>query len=100
LKPTGYWHRFRSSIAEVTQAISHRCESGRWCRDFPRARQRQWWRRLQRMTQTVLGFFDSAVSAFAALSVRGFIPVSRSFYCDNSGVDPPPYRTVCLPSVL
>lgn len=100
LKPAGYWHRFRSSVAEVTQAISHRCESGRWCRDFPRVRQRQWWRRLQRMTQEVLGFFDSAVSAFAALSVRGFIPVSRSFYCDNSGVDPPPYRTVCLPSVL
>jgi len=100
LKPAGYWRGFRSSITEVEQVITHRQNSRRWLRNQPRLRQRQWWRRLKRMTQAVLGFFDSAVSAFVALSARGFIPVSRSFYCDNSGVDPAPYRTVCLPSVV
>lgn len=98
LKPEGYWRRFRSSITEITQSISHRSESGRWCRIMPRARQRQWWRRLQRMTSVVLGLFcGSALDAYESLLGCRFIPVSLSFECDNSGVDPPPYLSVSLP---
>lgn len=99
LKPVGYWRRFRSPVTDIDQVVTHRQNSGRWLHDQPRTRQRQWWRRLQRMTQAVLGLSIPAISAFATLSARGFIPVSRSFYCDTSGIDPPPYRTVSLPSV-
>jgi len=98
LKPAGYWRRFRSSITEITHSISHRCEFGRWPRVQPRSRQRQWWRRLQRMTGAVLGLFhSSALKAFKTLISRGFIPVSLSFERDNSGAGPPPYRSVSLP---
>ena len=98
LKPAGYWRRFRSSVAEITQSISHRSGSGRWQRHLPRSRQRQWWRRLQRMAGAVLGLFcGSAVEAFEGLLGRGFIPVSLSFDRDNTGSDPPPYRSVSLP---
>ena len=98
LKPSGYWHRFRSTIADIFQSVSHRSGSGRWQTDQPRPRQRQWWRRLQRMTVTVLGLFlGSAVAAFSALVSSGFTPVSSSFYCGNQSTGPPPYRRVSLP---
>lgn len=98
LKPAGYWRRFRSSITLITQTISHRSDSGRWRRDQPRPRQRQWWRRLQRMAEAVLGLAaGSAVMAFESLLHRAFIPVSLSFKRDNSGAGPPPYRSVSLP---
>lgn len=85
LKPSGYWRRVRSTILEITQAISHRSDSGHWRRDLPRFRQRQWWRRLRRMTAVVLGLFDgSAVAAFAELVERGLVPVSSSFERDNA----------------
>lgn len=98
LKPAGYWRRFRSSITEITQSISHRSESGRWCRILPRGRQRQWWRRLHRLVSAVLGLFSGSVlDACESLLDRSFIPVSLSFDCDNSGAGPPPYRSVSLP---
>jgi len=98
LKPAGYWHRFRSSITEISQSIFHRSESGRWLRALPRTRQRQWWRRLQRLAGAVLGLFHgSTVTAFKDLISRGFIPVSLSFDRDNSGAGPPPYLSVSLP---
>lgn len=98
LKPAGYWRRFRSSITEISRSISHRSASGRWCRVLPRSRQRQWWRRLQRMTGAVLGLFcGSALAGVKALVRRGLIPVSLSFQCDNSGAGPPPYLSVSLP---
>jgi len=84
LKPTGFWRRFRSSIDEIAQSISHRSASGCWFPGLPRARQRQWWRRLRRMADAVLGLFEGAVpSAFTELMKRGFIPVSLSFVRDN-----------------
>jgi len=98
LKPVGYWRRFRCSITEITRAISHRSISGRWCCTLPRGRQRQWWRRLRRLAGAVLGLFSgSASEAFEELRGQGFIPVSLSFQCDNSGVGPPPYLNVSLP---
>jgi|JTFP01.1.fsa_nt_gb hypothetical protein len=98
LKPADYWRRFRSSITEITQSISHRSTSVRWCRALPRCRQRQWWRRLQRMTRAVLGLFSaSGLMAFEELRNRGHVPVSLSFESDNSGAGPPPYRSVSLP---
>lgn len=98
LKPAGYWRRFRCSIADIFASMVHRGDSGRWRRDAPRPRQRQWWRRLQRMTGTVLGLWvESFANAFHTLSEQGFIPVSTSFNCDHSGADPPPYRSVSLP---
>lgn len=84
LKPVGYWRRFRSTITEITQSISHRSDAGHWRRGVPRARQRQWWRRLRRMTGVVLGLFcGSAVAAFEELLDRGHVPASRSFERDN-----------------
>jgi hypothetical protein len=98
LKPAGYWRRFRSPILEITQSLSCRSESGHWCRALPRTRQRQWWRRLQRMAGAVLGLFHgSAFDAFKRLLDHGVIPVSFSFNRDNSGAGPPPYRSVSLP---
>jgi len=98
LKPADYWRRFRSSIAEITQVISHRSASGRWHRILPRGRQRQWWRRLQRLANAILGLFHgSALEAYESLLGRSFIPVSFSFQCDNSGAGPPPYLSVPLP---
>ncbi|MBN1958955.1 MAG: hypothetical protein JW773_12230, partial [Desulfuromonadales bacterium] len=80
LKPAGYWRRFRSSITEITQSISHRSESGRWCHILPRGRQRQWWRRLQRLVSAVLGLFPgSTLDAFEEVLAQGFVPVSLSF---------------------
>jgi hypothetical protein len=97
LKPADYWRRFRCSITEITQSISHRSESGRWCRILPRGRQRQWWRRLQRLASAVLGIFrGSALETYESLLGHGFIPVSLSFERDNSGTGPPPYRSVSL----
>ena len=99
LKPAGYWRRFRCSITEIIQSISHRCAAGRWQQPVPpRSRQRQWWRRLQWMTGAVLGLFcGSALDAFERLLDCGLVPVSLSFDRDNSGPDPPPYRSVSLP---
>lgn len=100
LKPSGYWQRFRSSIDEITQSISHRCESGYWQRDLPRARQRQWWQRLQRKSRTVLGlFYGTVMEAFKELIGCDHVPVSLSFKCDNTDSDPPPYRSVSLPEI-
>ena len=85
LKPAGFWRRFRSSIDEISQSIAHRSEAGGWSPALPRSRQRQWWRRLRRMTDAVLGLLDEATpDAFTELIGRGFIPVSLSFQCDNS----------------
>ena len=98
LKPVGYWRRFRSPITEISHSISHRCDAKRWHHAQPRSRQRQWWRRLQRMTGVVLGLFCGSVSgAFEQLLAYGVIPVSTSFDRDNSGPGPPPYRSVSLP---
>ncbi len=85
LKPQGYWQRFRSAVADIQHCIEHRVVSGRWLRDYPRDRQRQWWRRLRKMAATVLGlaFTGCAISLFLALLERGFIPVSTSFFRDN-----------------
>lgn len=100
LRPAGYWRRFRSSITDISESISHRSDSGRWRADHPRPRQRQWWRRLQRIASAVLGLVSgSSVAAFEALLLRGFLPVSSSFDCDNSGAGPPPYRSVSLPEL-
>ena len=98
LKPAGYWRRFRSPITEIAQSISHRSESGHWQRVMPRVRQRQWWRRLQRLTSAVLGLFrGSGLDAYESLIDRSLIPVSLCFQCDNCGTGPPPYRSVSLP---
>lgn len=101
LKPAGYWRRFRSSITEITQSVCHRSEFGCWQPVLPRARQRQWWRRLMRLSDAVLGLLGgSTFAAYESLLNHGFIPVSRSFQSDNSGTDPPPYRSVSLPPLF
>lgn len=85
LKPVGYWRRFRSSITGIIQSISHRSGSGQFRRDLPRHRQRQWWRRLRRMTDVVLGLFPgSGLAAFNALLERNHVPVSRSIERGNA----------------
>jgi len=101
LKPQGYWNRFRSAVADIQRCIEHRAAFGRWQREQPRDRQRQWWRRLHKMAAAVLGlaFAGCAISLFLALLKRGFVPVSSSFYHDNYGTGPPPYRSVPLPHI-
>jgi hypothetical protein len=99
LKPQGYWPRFRSTESDISASIHQRTTSGRWRRDQPRERQRQWWRRLKRMTAAVLGIgcAGEAADAFRTLVSGGWIPVSTSFQCDNPGTGPPPYPSVSLP---
>ena len=99
LKPEGYWKRFRSSVSEIRHCIEHRSASGRWRKEQPRARQRQWWRRLHRLAAAVFGlaFAGNTMRSFLALLEQGFTPVSRSFHCGNHGTGPPPYRSVPLP---
>jgi hypothetical protein len=99
LKPQGYWPRFRSSLSDISASIHQRTTAGRWRRDQPSERQRQWWRRLRRMTAAILGigFAGDGAAAFSTLVSRGWIPVSTSFQCGNPGTGPPPYRSVSLP---
>lgn len=99
LRPQGYWRRFRSSISEIQRCIEQRAASVRWLSEWPRSRQRQWWRRLHGMAVAVLGLATAGcpTGAFRALSARGYVPVSTSFFCDNCGTGPPPYRSVSLP---
>lgn len=97
LKPPDYWRRFRSSLTDIFQSLYHRSASGHWRLDVPRSRQRQWWRRMQRMTLAVLGQCSDFSGAFRTLVEQGFIPVSSSFERDNSRAGPPPYRSVSLP---
>lgn len=101
LKPRGYWQRFRSTIADIQHCIEHRAVSGRWLRDQPRDRQRQWWHRLHKMAAAVLGlaFAGCAISLFLALQERGVVPVSTSFYHANQSTGPPPYRSDSLPQI-
>jgi hypothetical protein len=99
LKPQGFWKRFRSGVADIAGCLEHRFSSGRWHQGQPRDRQRQWWRRLNRMAKTVLGlaFAGSIIEALKELGGQAYIPVSSSFYRDNHGTGPPPYRSVPLP---
>ena len=99
LKPHGFWKRFRSGAAGIKACLEHRLASGHWDGKQPRDRQRQWWRRLHRMAKAVLGlaFAGSIVEAFVELGNQGYLPVSSSFYRDNAGTGPPPYRSVPLP---
>ena len=100
LKPAGYWRQFRSPIAEIFQAMACRSDSGRWHHAVSKARQRQWWRRLMRVTHGVLGLFrGSPKESFYLLIQKGYLPVSLSFHCDNPSTGPPPYRSVSLPEI-
>jgi len=90
LKPAGYFPRFRSSITEIQKAIRHRCDKRRWRPDLPRARQRQWWRRLGRLIPLVLGvsFAGSFFTAFIQLMKQNIIPVTSAGLSENNEVDP------------
>ena len=85
LKPAGYFPRFRSSIREIQEAIEHRCRRGRWRPDLPRGRQRQWWRRLDRMIRLVLGisFAGPFTQAFNLLKEQNIIPVTGTELPEN-----------------
>ena len=85
LKPAGYFPRFRSSICEIQKVIEHRCRRGRWRPDLPRARQRQWWRRLGRLIPLVLGisFAGSFLTAFIQLMEQNIIPVTSAELPEN-----------------
>lgn len=92
LKPLGWFPRFRSSIQEIFETITHRCETGRWRPDLPRARQRQWWRRLGRMITLELGisFSPSFLSGFIELFNLNIIPVTAAELPENRTVQRPP----------
>ena len=85
LKPAGYFPRFRSLIREIKETISHRCCHGHWRPDLPRARQRQWWRRLGRNIFLVLGlgFNGSFIEAFTLLIKQNIIPVTSAGLSEN-----------------
>ena len=88
LRPTGYFRRFRSSISEITEAITHRARQLKWSPDLPRGRQRQWWRCLWRLLWLVLGrsYNGCAVKGFWLLMKRNIIPVSRAGQKENRTV--------------
>ncbi len=85
LRPSGYWPRFRSSIKEVQDSITHRDKKERWRPDLPRPRQRQWLLRLKKMYQGMLGFSFSGtmIQAFNTLRDQGIIPVSSATQSKN-----------------
>jgi hypothetical protein len=102
LKPQGYWPRYRSSSAEIQQAITHRQSTKRWRPDLPRSRQRQWWRRLGRMIRLVFGMSAQLThrEGFTRLIARNIIPVTQAIHHDNRHIHDPPYRIVALPGGL
>lgn len=102
LKPRGYWPRYRSSSAEIQQAITHRQSTKRWRPDLPRSRQRQWWRRLGRMIRLVFGMSAQLThrEGFTRLIARNIIPVTQAIHHDNRHIHDPPYRIVALPGGL
>lgn len=83
LRPTSHWSRFQSTIKAIESTIGHRQRHGRWRPDLPRARQRQWWRRLRMKAMVCLGFSlgGSLSDAFAILIRAGTIPVSSVMQC-------------------
>jgi hypothetical protein len=85
LRPRLHWRRFQSPISIISQAIAYRHDQGRWRPDLPRARQRQWWRRLARKARLCLGlaFAGTLHDAFLALLNRGAIPVSSVMECGD-----------------
>ena len=88
LKPSGFWPKFQSSIKEIRSSLIHRGSTRRWRPDLPRARQRQWQRRLKRMTAMVLGicFSGAMAEAFDRLIQMGIIPVSGANKSENRRV--------------
>jgi len=85
LRPSGYWPRFRSPVKEIKRSIIHRHNSGSWCKDLPRPRQRQWWRRLKKTWMGILGlsFSGDPPQAFEKLLQRKIIPVSAATKSEN-----------------
>ena len=77
LRPRNYWPRYQSPIRSIREVIAHRIAHGRWRPDLPRPRQRQWWRRLGRMVNAVLGFAaaGSLLVGFDTLVARGIVAV-------------------------
>lgn len=88
LRPSGYFRRFRSSIAEITRSMSWRSTQRKWCPDLPRSRQRQWWRSLLRNLWLLLGrsFSSSPIKGFHLLFKDNIIPVSRAGQKENQAV--------------
>jgi hypothetical protein len=88
LRPADYFSRFRSSISEITDAITHRCRFLKWRPDQPRPRQRQWWRSLSRLLLMVLGrsYNGSAGEGFHMLIRHNIIPVTRARQKENRTV--------------
>jgi hypothetical protein len=85
LRPKSHWRRFQSSIDTIEQTIAHRQNNSRWRSDLPRARQRQWWRRLKKKSLVCLGLSlaGSLFDSFQTLLAAGIIPVSSLIRCDD-----------------
>lgn len=85
LRPRGYFRRFRSSISEIKDVITHRCRQIKWRPDLPRGRQRKWWHNLWRLLWLLLGrsYKGCALKGFCLLMKQNIIPVSRAEQKEN-----------------
>lgn len=88
MKPIGYFRRFRSSIREIKESITHRSNTQRWRPDLPRARQRQWWYRLGRLMVLILGisWCGPPAQAFKLFLRNNCIPVTSAGLKENKTV--------------
>lgn len=85
MRPSGYFRRFRSSIAEIRESINMRGNKKRWRPDLPRSAQRQWWRSLWRMIWLMLGigFQGDGITGFMQILQDNVIPVTRAAQKEN-----------------
>ena len=88
LRPAGYFRRIRSSILEVKESLSHRAHRNRWRPDLPRGRQRQWWRRLCRLSLMEFGcsHATSILVSFYLLIRTNIIPITSAMKNENRTV--------------
>jgi hypothetical protein len=88
MRPSGYFRRFRATIAEIKSSIAMRSSRARWRPDLPRSTQRQWWLNLWRMIRLILGmsYRGDGIAGFVAILQQNIIPVTRAGQKENRSV--------------
>lgn len=100
LKPSGYFRRFRWSLAEIRSCIETRQDTGQYPTGVaPRETVRRWWRSLAQVIAKELGisFAGTRLAGFDQLFSRGRNPVSLATKPGNQVVIDRPYRSLLLP---
>jgi hypothetical protein len=78
MKPKGYFHRFRASIAKIRSCLCWRLFFGNWLKQLSGSRQRHWLSALKRKSMAFFGPNTDLMNSFDQLIRMGQIPVSRA----------------------